>query len=240
MFKVESYPAEYQQFIEKNPACAAWTVRDPWQEAFDLAESCPEQWTKVQAEWEPWLDALTRAWVDEAVVGLNLCPFAKAVVVKRQMHVAFSWAFDPEGLLADLARELQALATLEPEDRDTTVLVCPVTFSDFFAFNDFLEIAEAAVEGLGLSGVLQVASFHPQYQFADAKPDDLSHATNQSPYPVLHLIRESSLDRAVEAIPDPETIWHANVKCMRSMGLAGWEKLQAKIIQRASDFLKTE
>lgn len=165
--------------------------------------------------------AETRNWVDRAVIGLNLCPFAKAVQVKGQVRYVVSEATEPEALLAELERELRHLAETDPEQTDTTLLMHPQVLQDFLDFNDFLGAAEALVEDLELDGILQVASFHPQFQFADAAPDDISHHTNRSPYPTLHLIREESIDRAVAAIPDAETIFQANIETMRRLGPEG-------------------
>lgn len=172
--------------------------------------------------------AETRAWVERAVIGLNLCPFAKAPQVKGQIRYALSAAEDPAALLADLITELQHLARAPVEQLETTLLVHPRVLDDFFAFNDFLAVAEDTVAELGLEGVLQVASFHPDYQFADAAPDDIGNATNRSPWPTLHLIREDSIDRAVAAFPEAETIYEANIATMERLGPAGWAALQAQ------------
>jgi hypothetical protein len=142
--------------------------------------------------------AHTRAWIDRAVIGLNLCPFAKAVQVKGQVRYVLCTATDTAELLSSLCDELDYLAKVDPAQTDTTLLIHPGVLSDFLDFNDFLAVADAAVEELGLEGVLQVASFHPQFQFADTDINDVSNATNRSPYPTLHLIRESSIERAVE------------------------------------------
>ncbi len=170
--------------------------------------------------------AETRAWVERAVVGLNLCPFAKAPQAKGQVRYAFSGASASEALLADLIEELRLLAGAPPERIETTLLIHPQALADFADYNDFLDVAEAAVAELGLEGVLQVASFHPQYAFADSDADDVANATNRSPYPTLHLLREASIDRAVEAFPEAEAIFDANIETMRRLGAAGWAALQ--------------
>ena len=175
----------------------------------------------------------TRAWVDRAVIGLNLCPFAKAPQVKGLVRYVESEANDPAGLLADLVAELQHLAN-EPADQvETTLLVHPQVLTDFEDFNDFLGAAEDAVAELDLEGVIQVASFHPDYCFADAMSDDITNATNRSPFPTLHLIREDSIDRAVAAFPEAETIFEANMATMEKLGPTGWAALQAEWLQRA-------
>jgi hypothetical protein len=172
--------------------------------------------------------AETRAWVDRAVIGLNLCPFAKAPQVKGQLRYVVSHALDAEALLADLITELQTLAQIDPEVTETTLLVHPGVLADFLDFNDFLDLADAALDDLGLDGVIQIASFHPHYQFAGTAPDDVDNATNRSPYPTLHLIREASLDRAVAAIPDASSIFDANIATLRQLGAEGWRALQAQ------------
>jgi len=166
--------------------------------------------------------AETRAWVRRAVIGLNLCPFARAVDVKEQIRYVFSDAPDAETLLATLVVELQRLADTDPEVVDTTMVIHPRVFGDFEDFNDFLELADAAVEDLDLDGVLQVASFHPRFQFADTEPDDITNATNRSPYPTLHLLREESVDRAVAAFPEAEAIFERNMATLAKLGPDGW------------------
>ncbi|MES2818349.1 MAG: DUF1415 domain-containing protein [Pseudomonadota bacterium] len=172
--------------------------------------------------------AETRAWVDRAVIGLNLCPFAKAVQVKGQVRYVLCEATDAETLLQALCDELQRLAEAAPEQVDTTLLIHPGVLGDFLDFNDFLAVADAAVEELGYEGVLQVASFHPQFQFADTRADDVGNATNRSPYPTLHLLREASIDRAVAAFPEAEVIFEANIQTLEKLGAEGWAALQAQ------------
>lgn len=169
--------------------------------------------------------ATTRAWVDKAVIGLNLCPFAKAVQVKEQIRYVASPANTSEQLAEELARELLLLQSTSPEEIDTTLLIHPGVLTDFFDYNDFLEIAEQILAKLGLEGELQIASFHPDYQFADAAADAIENYTNRSPYPTLHLIRESSLDKAVAAFPDAADIFERNIDTMRRLGFAGWQAL---------------
>ena len=161
-------------------------------------------------------DALqrTRAWVEHAVVGLNLCPFAKAPMAKGQIRYVLNETDDPRELLDALCAEMQALVAADPEAIETTLLVHPNALTDFLDFNDFLEAADAALADLGLDGVLQIASFHPHYQFAGTDADDLDNATNRSPFPTLHLLREASVDRAVEAFPEAEAIFESNVERM--------------------------
>ena len=167
----------------------------------------------------------TTVWLEKAVIGLNLCPFAKAVHSKGQIRWVLSDATDPAALLELLVQELQHLAAADPEAVDTTLIVHPQVLQDFLDFNDFLGVAEEALEELGLSGVLQIASFHPQFQFADTDADDITNATNRSPYPTLHLLREDSVERAVAAFPEAEAIFERNVETLRRLGPEGWRVL---------------
>lgn len=169
----------------------------------------------------------TRRWMERAVIGLNLCPFAKAVHVKQQIRWCVSEATTPEALLDDLIAEMRHLAEADPEQVDTTLLIHPEVLTDFLDFNDFLDLADAALEALELDGILQVASFHPDYQFADAQADDIGNFTNRSPYPTLHLIREDSLDKAVAAFPQADAIYKANIATLKTLGHDGWRKLWA-------------
>lgn len=169
--------------------------------------------------------ALTTAWVEKAVIGLNLCPFAKAVHVKKQIRYVVSDATTPEQLLATLMDELQLLSDTSPDEIDTTLLIHPHVLNDFLDYNEFLDIADTAVEDMELEGELQVASFHPLYQFADSGPDDIENYTNRSPYPTLHLLREDSIERAVEAFPDAAEIFEKNIDTVRELGIDGWNRL---------------
>jgi hypothetical protein len=173
---------------------------------------------------DQYIDA-TRAWLEKAVIGLNLCPFAKAVHIKNQVRYVVSEAQTAEELQADLASELKLLDAANPEEIETTLLIHPHVLNDFLDYNEFLDIADAKVEQLGLEGRIQVASFHPDYQFADSRPDDIENYTNRSPYPTLHLLREESVERAVEAFPDAADIFEKNMEVMRRLGHDGWRKL---------------
>ena len=170
--------------------------------------------------------AETTRWVERAVIGLNLCPFAKAVHVKGQIRYAVCLTVSPEDLLTELKRELQILVVSDPNVTDTTLLIHPNVFSEFLDYNDFLEVANATITGLKLDGVIQIASFHPQYQFSDTEPDDITNFTNRSPYPTLHLLREESVTRAVAAFPEASVIFEKNIETMTALGRAGWEKLE--------------
>lgn len=168
----------------------------------------------------------TVRWLERAVIGLNLCPFAKAPQIKGQIHYAVSEAKGLEGLRDELIEELQALAALPAEERETVLLIVPHMLRDFLDFNDFLDEADGVLQELDLEGEFQVASFHPDFHFADTEPDDITNYTNRSPYPTLHLIREASIDRAVEAFPEAETIYEANMATMEKLGPEGWKALE--------------
>jgi hypothetical protein len=176
----------------------------------------------------------TRRWLERAVIGLNLCPFAKSVHVKGQVHYAVSDARYVDELLLDLEAELKALIASDAAARDTTLLMAPYCLDDFLDFNDFLGQADKALVRLGLDGVLQIASLHPAYQFAGTEADDITNFTNRSPYPTLHLLREESIDRAVAAFPNAETIFETNMQTMQRLGRAGWDELQAGVSANAT------
>ena len=169
--------------------------------------------------------ATTRKWLERAVIGLNLCPFAKGVHVKGQIRYVVSAAQTEDALLDDLERELKFLVDTAPEDTDTTLLITPGVLTDFDDFTNFLDLVEVVLRTQGLVGVLQVASFHPDYVFADAEADDIANHTNRAPYPTLHLIREASLARATAAFPDAADIYERNIETLRELGLAGWRAL---------------
>ena len=168
----------------------------------------------------------TQGWLERAVIGLNLCPFAKAVHVKGQIHYALCWSQDSTDVLDALAAELQDLLAHAPEQRDTTLLILPDAFPDFWDFHGLVQRAEKLLRTLRLDGVLQIASFHPQFEFADAPAGDMAHYTNRAPYPILHLLREDSMDRAVAAYPDAALIYERNIARLRDLGLQGWQDLQ--------------
>lgn len=167
----------------------------------------------------------TRCWLERAVIGLNLCPFAKSVFVKKQVRYALSAATTADELLAELEHELQLLVETKASDLDTTLLIHPKAMVDFLDYHFFLAEADALIRRLGHEGVFQIASLHPDYEFAGSDPDDIANFTNRSPYPTLHLLRESSIDRAVAAFPDAEAIFERNIETMERLGHEGWKKL---------------
>ena len=169
--------------------------------------------------------ASTRLWLEKAVIGLNLCPFAKPAYASGRIRFALSSARSEQALLADLEGELETLAEAHPEGVETTLLIHPYVFQDFLDYNDFLDVADAALTALDLEGIIQVASFHPDYRFAGTEADDISNYSNRSPYPMLHLLREDSVERAVEAHPDTDAIYQRNIETLRRIGPEGWRAL---------------
>ena len=167
----------------------------------------------------------TQKWLLQAVVCLNLCPFAKAVVVKDMLRYRVCASAEPADVLAMLREELQHLAEADPEKLDTTLLIAPKALPDFLDFNDFLADCDEVLMDLELDGVLQVADFHPRYQFGGTDADDISNHTNRTPYPTLHLLREASIDKAVQAYPDASLIFERNIEVLNKLGRAGWEAL---------------
>ncbi|PTB18290.1 DUF1415 domain-containing protein [Trinickia symbiotica] len=179
--------------------------------------------------------AATQQWLTRAVIGLNLCPFAKAVHVKDQIRYAVSDAHDLEGVLTDLEAELKQLEAADPQRIDTTLVIFPHALADFVEFNDCLFFAERLVAQMGLEGVLQVASFHPHYQFEGSDTDDIENYSNRAPYPILHLLRESSITRAVDAYPDAAGIYERNMETLRRLGHDGWRKLMSETSDKHED-----
>jgi hypothetical protein len=170
--------------------------------------------------------AETRAWVDRVVIGLNLCPFARAARQRDRTRLVGCAATEPEALLAAFCDAARSLLEAPVEAVETTLLVHPFVLTDFDDYNDFLDVADAALDALGATGVLQVASFHPDYRFAGTAADDVSNATNRSPHPLLQLLRERSIEAAAAAWPDPAVIYEANVATLQRLGPSGWQALQ--------------
>ena len=169
--------------------------------------------------------AQTRHWLEAAVIGLNLCPFAKAVYVKNQVRLVVSHARHADDLLEELDRELDLLVSTPAEEIDTTLLIHPTLFGDFLDFNDFLEVADGVVDEHELEGVIQLASFHPQFQFDGTELEDISNFTNRAPFATLHLLREASVERAVKAFPEAEAIFEQNIATLEALGHTGWKAL---------------
>jgi hypothetical protein len=169
--------------------------------------------------------AETQAWLDAAVIGLNLCPFAGAARTSNRIRFVVSTARNTDALFDDLVDELRLLAAADPDEIETTLLIHPYVFGDFLDFNDYLDVVDATIAELGLEGEIQVASFHPDYQFAGTDPQDVENCTNRSPYPTLHLLRETSIERAVDAYGDTDSIYERNIETLRRLGPEGWQRL---------------
>jgi hypothetical protein len=167
----------------------------------------------------------TKKWLERAVIGLNLCPFAKSVYAKQQIFFVVSDAFDVESLALELRQQLEYLSATDPEVVDTILLIHPEVLNNFLDYNDFLDLADQILEMGGWSGEIQIASFHPGYRFEGTRANAIENYTNRSPYPMLHLLRESSIDRAVAAFPNAEEIYEKNIVAMKLLGLNGWNKL---------------
>ena len=170
----------------------------------------------------------TREWLEKAVIGLGLCPFAKAVHARGQIRYAISLATSPAQLVDDLVAELRMLVDSDPAVVDTTLLAVPRMFPDFEDYNDFLDIADALVDELELTGVIQIASFHPGYRFAGTMKDAIENYTNRSPYPLFHLLREDSVEKAVTTYPDVADIPERNIITLNNLGIEGWRALMNK------------
>ena len=174
----------------------------------------------------------TAAWVEQVVVGLNLCPFAKAVMVKHQIRYVLFEGDDLSGLLACLRSELQTLADASAEEMATTLLVAPNITPDFLEFNDWVGVCNDQLRADGWEGVFQLADFHPQYRFAGEPADDVSHYTNRSPHPTLHVLREDQIDEAVKAFPDAAEVFERNILMLRELGLQQMRDLHQSVRRR--------
>ena len=170
----------------------------------------------------------TQDWLEKAVIGMNLCPFAKSVHVNRRLRYVVTAVDTPEELLKLLAKELLFLKRADPDEIETTLVIHPKVLGDFLDFNDFLGAADALVEDLELDGEFQIANFHPDYQFGGTEPDDISNYSNRSPYATLHLLREASIERAAETMPDTDAIYENNMATLEKLGLDGWRALGLK------------
>lgn len=177
--------------------------------------------TETEAE----VIAATRRWIERAVIGLGLCPFARTPYAQRRVRYRVSAARDTEALAADLREEAQRLIAADPRELETTLLIHPHVLEDFLDYNDFLDVAEATLAELDLDADLQIASFHPHYQFGDAAVDAVENCTNRSPYPILHLLRADGVEAAIESVRDPEAIYRRNIDTLRRLGRAGWDAL---------------
>jgi hypothetical protein len=171
--------------------------------------------------------ARVQRWLEDAVIGLNLCPFAKAVHVKQQVRYVVSRATLDGDVLDHLRAEAELLRTTPAAQIDTTLLIVPA-LADFLDFHTLTERAETLLAKAGYEGELQLASFHPDFVFADAAPDDIANATNRAPSPILHLLREDSIARATAAVPDAADIYECNIATMERLGPEGWAEMAKK------------
>ncbi len=172
--------------------------------------------------------AATRLWLERSVIGLNLCPFAKPVYDAGRVRFVQSDARTADALCGDLQAALLALQAADPAEVETTVLVAPDVLHDFLDYNDFLDVADALLEALGLDGQLQIASFHPHYQFAGTEASCPTNLTNRSPHPTLHILRESSVEWAVEHHADIDSIPENNMVKLQELGAQAWHELMAR------------
>lgn len=159
------------------------------------------------------------------MIGLNLCPFAAGVYRNHRVRLVVSDRQSTEGLLLDLRTELQTLYQTDPLVCETTLLIHPQVLTDFRLYNEFLDEGDAAIDPLDLVGELQIASFHPDYQFADCAPADMENFSNRSPYPMLHLLREASISQAVDNHPDIDNIPRDNLRTLCRLGPESWQRL---------------
>lgn len=158
-------------------------------------------------------------WLDKVVIGLNLCPFAARPYQQKQIRFTISQCETDACLLEELQNELNLLAETKAEKIETTLLIVPNMLQDFYDYNDFLDLVDALIEDSGWEGVFQVATFHPNYQFGGTQPEDAENLTNRAPYPILHLLREASLEKAIEHYPNPELIPEHNIDTVSNLTL---------------------
>lgn len=170
---------------------------------------------------------VVRQWVEDVVVELNLCPFAKRELIADRVRFVVTDATSEDELLETLAFELEFLGSTP--SIETTLVIHPHVLGDFSLYNQFLDNADRLLVALKLEGVFQVASFHPDYQFADTKADDAENYTNRSPYPVLHLLREESLERVIASTPDIDQIPKRNIETMNRVGTESLRSMLRRI-----------
>jgi uncharacterized protein len=171
------------------------------------------------------IEQQVRRWLEEVVIGLNLCPFAAKPNKLGRIRIAVTEATTEEDLLLALQDEMSLLDSVEEDETETTLLVLPHMLDNFEDYNQFLDLVDVWLGEFGWEGNYQVASFHPDYQFADTEADDDSNLTNRSPWPILHLIRESSIARAVASYPDVEGIPGRNIERVEALSAAEKRRL---------------
>ncbi len=170
----------------------------------------------------------TRYWIQDTVIGLNLCPFAHRPFDQDAISYRVSRAASAEAVYADLLYALDGFLSADARDEATGLFICPDCFSDFLHFNAYLDVVDQVLVDAELEGVVQIASFHPQYRFADVHEQDPAHFTNRSPYPMFHFIREEQLADALEHYPDPASIPNRNIALLREMG---WDVMARRLQQ---------
>ena len=185
-------------------------------------------WSMLEAEIQTVIHR-TRSWIETVVIGLNLCPFAGKVFRADQIRFVVSAASDPESLLHDLNEEIDRFLATSAEEVDTAILIHPMVLGDFLEYWDFIAIAETLIEEKELDGIIQIASFHPEYRFSGTEPDSPENHSNRSPYPMLHLLREDSVSMAIEHHPDPEGIPDENIRRLSSLGKEYLDQLRDDI-----------
>lgn len=171
------------------------------------------------------IEALVRRWLETVVIGLNLCPFSARPFRAGQVRIHVSECRDEVSLLTELQLELTRLDETPAAELETTIIAIPRMLADFLDYNDFLEQVDQLLEHFEWSGEYQVASFHPRYQFAGTRVDDAENFTNRSPVPLLHILREDSVEAALDSHPDPDNIPLANIERMRNLTSAQLREL---------------
>jgi uncharacterized protein len=219
--KAARYRACQSERRQARNATTTSPVRQPqW-----ICCSRTESMTNFSSGNHPAIVSAVESWLDKAVIGLNLCPFARAVQVRQQIRYTVTEATEPAQLVEALTRELSYLHACDPQATDTTLLIHPWVLEDFSDYNEFLDVADVILDGMGLDGDIQIASFHPDYQFSGTHRDDVSNYTNRSPYPILQLLREDSISRAVASVPDTDIIYKRNIATLKKLGKEGWLEL---------------
>ncbi|MEA3404118.1 MAG: DUF1415 domain-containing protein [Pseudomonadota bacterium] len=163
------------------------------------------------------IDKAMHHWLEQVVIGLNLCPFASLPHLQKRVRIISSDCTDQTCLLDDLSTELERMADHSPKELETTLIAIPEMLHDFYDYNQFLDLVDHLLVEQGWEGHFQVASFHPDYQFGGTQPDDTENLTNRSPYPVLHIIREASLEQAIKHYPNPEQIPERNIETVNNL-----------------------
>lgn len=174
----------------------------------------------------------TQIWLEEAVIGLNLCPFAGFPFRKKTIRYVVEESSEVDNMLRSFKSEMDLLIATPSTQIETTLLILPNGFADFLDFNDFLYTANEALIAADYEGELQVASFHPAYQFAGTEEADVENYTNRAPFPILHLLREDSVEEAIESYENTDDIYLNNIKTMETLGREGIKQLWHKFTNR--------